>query len=71
MHLFAIFDGHGGSNLYFFNTIFKIVFYFLKNLGDRVSKFCAENFGKLLKDNENYKNGRIEKALKETCLQLD
>jgi len=48
--LFAVFDGHGGSE---------------------VAKFCAKHFGEELSLNQNFKNGNIEEALKETFLLMD
>ena len=39
--------------------------------GCEVAKFCAKHFGRELKKNSNYENGRYEEALKETFLYMD
>ena len=48
--LFAVFDGHGGSE---------------------IAKFCSDNFGKSLKKNKNFITKKYEKALEETCFEMD
>jgi len=36
-----------------------------------VSTYCSQVFGEFLKENENFKNEKIELALKETFYRID
>lgn len=45
VHLFSVFDGHGGS---------------------QVAQYCQKYITSVLLNNQNYKNGNYEEALKET-----
>lgn len=55
--LFGVFDGHGGKQF--------------PNPGAQCSAFVERHFPNELKNNENFKKGEYEKALKETFLKMD
>ena len=84
VHIFGVFDGHGGKNAKISpsprpepNNFLSS--YFCKstsltvelNLGKEVAIFVAKNLVKTLLENESFKKKDYEKALTETFLKLD
>ena len=65
VHLFGVFDGHGGKrNKRFYNILWLLI-------GQEVALFAQRYFAKELMRLENYKNQNYKEALEEVFLVLD
>lgn len=61
IHVFGVFDGHGGTSLGFF----------MNWLGKEVARFTERHFIDELTSNKAFKETRFSQALTETFLKID
>jgi serine/threonine protein phosphatase PrpC len=75
IHIFGVFDGHGGKKKYkkilkkLIKNKKKLIKYII--IGEEVSLFVKKHFTEYINQNKNFKNGNLKEALKENFLKMD